>query len=779
MLAQFIVHLCLGLAIGTSIGYWYAAIKQQQTITTYSRYLFFALCGSIAVSAILLLHAIVTNDFDITYVQSYSSRQLESPFLYAAFYSGQEGSFLLWTLLTSIVGIATISYSKRRGIEADTMAFFSLVLVFLTTMLVAKNPFSYLWETYAEQGTTREFIEALKNDPQRYNGRGLNPVLQNYWVMIHPPMLFSGFAMMTAPFALAMAGLLRRQYHRWIEDAQPWINAATFVLGIGIVLGGFWAYETLGWGGFWAWDPVENSSLVPWLLTVALLHTTLIQRRNKGLVRTNFLLTIAAFCAVLYSTFLTRSGVLGDTSVHSFVEPGFFVYVLLLVFLGFFLVLGIGLLIVRFPDLASASKRTGIFNLTSREFLLSVGVLLIITSAIIVVLGTSYPIVAELIGQQKAAIEARFYNTIHAPLLALVLLTNGISLVATWQQTNTLKLFRTTSAFGALGIAISSILYAIDVIRDFSSLVIVATAIVALAINIGHIIRLIRGKKMFALGAFLSHAGLGIFSLGIVVLASKAETSHVRLVEGKTENILNYNFTLEGKQQLDTHLTDREKYRYLVAVEKNGIVHYAYPVVYFSDFNRRQAPFFEPGILSTIDGDLYIAPKALDIDDGSTAITLFKRHPQFISLDTNWRIELIAFDMSRAQQGMMSGQPLPLGVAIRLHSAGSSQRDTTLFAYFDGQAFTPEDTVVIGQFSFWLENIRRNQRDPDSSTATVRVKSNSIQSLQPRQVLITEVSKKPMINLVWVGFLITLVGMLFSTIRAFRVRSKLTAPQSS
>lgn len=772
MVAQFLIHLSLGLAIACTTGYWYAASRADKRSRLLARMLYYVLVATLIIISGILLTAIVTHNFDYSYVQAYSSRQLEVPYLYASFYSGQEGSFLLWTLLTSFVGVAVIAYSSTQSVEAETMTFYSLVLVFLTLMLVAKNPFSYLWETFANEGTTRELIEAIKDDPNRYNGRGLNPVLQNYWVILHPPMLFSGFAMMTAPFAFAMAALWKKHFHEWILLAQPWILAASLVLGIGITLGGLWAYETLGWGGFWAWDPVENSSLVPWLFVVALFHTTLIQRKTRSLIRTNFILVIAAFVAVLYSTFLTRSGVLGDTSVHSFVEPGYFVYILLLFFLLSFIALGLWLLIRRLPDIKSVTRQTGTFHASSREFLLAIGSGFIVASAAVITLGTSYPIIAELIGKPKVAIESNFYNTIHLPLIGLILLINGISLIASWSKTDGKKVTRDLFIIAAIAILLSLSGYMLGLFVSVITTLVAAAALVGLIINLRHVIRLIIAKKPIAIGTFVSHAGLAILTIGIIIFAQQQASVHLRLVEGIPSAAFGYTFTLLGKEQVERHLTDREKYSYLIAVEKNGEERIAYPVVYYSDFNKRQAPFLEPGIIRYPSNDLYIAPKALDIEHRSPKLVLMKGLPSRLPTDSNWTIELLGFDMSQAQTSDIPGS-LKLGARIRLSSNDHKAIDTTLFTYFDGNTFTPRLVYLDqGGNALSLISIQRDQSQPERSTATILISDPSQHAAMDRQVLVVDVSLKPMINIVWCGFLILLAGLLVSTIRRFITAQK-------
>ncbi|MBR9975875.1 MAG: cytochrome c biogenesis protein CcsA, partial [Bacteroidetes bacterium] len=286
---------------------------------------------TVLIASLILLILLVKHQFQFNYVWAYSSRDLPLGLLMSTFYAGQEGSFLLWTLMVSIIGVVLMVYTQKHDNEREVMGVYSSILAFLMMLLIVKNPFTPI---------DADFIPA--------DGRGLNPLLQNFWMQIHPPILFIGFAAMAPPFALAVAALMRRRYQAWVVSSLPWVVAGSMLLGLGIALGGFWAYETLGWGGWWGWDPVENASLIPWLISVALIHTMITQKRTKGLILTNFILAILAFVLVLYSTFLTRSGVLGEASVHSFVDPGRFSFTLLVLFMFAFTDVGFALLFGRF-----------------------------------------------------------------------------------------------------------------------------------------------------------------------------------------------------------------------------------------------------------------------------------------------------------------------------------------------------------------------------------------------------------------------------------------------
>ncbi len=255
------------------------------------------------------------------------------------------------------------------------------------------------------------------------DGKGLNPQLLNYWMQIHPPMLFTGFSMATVPFSFAMAALMKNDYRDWVKQSLPWVLAGTGILGLAVMMGGYWAYEMLGWGGYWAWDPVENSSLIPWLIGVASIHTMLVQKRSlktsAGIGRyakTNLILCILIYILVLYSTFLTRSGVLGDASVHSFVDPGRLVYLFLVVFIGTFILMGFGTIAYRWKYLED--KTVYEESLLSRELSLFTASIVLVASAIIVLVGTSAP----LFGQ---AVDTLFYNEMHVPIAIIIGLLNG------------------------------------------------------------------------------------------------------------------------------------------------------------------------------------------------------------------------------------------------------------------------------------------------------------------------------------------------------------------
>lgn len=304
--------------------------------------------------------------FEYDYVWKHSNLQMPLKFIASCFWEGQEGSFLLWTFWHMVLGnVLMWRMSKGRGSAPDTssweapvMTVISSVQVFLAVMLlgiyvgdvrVGSSPFLLIRELPENIGlpwtAMANYLSAI---PQFADGRGLNPLLQNYWMVIHPPTLFLGFAATLIPFAFAIAGLWRGDKRGWIAPALPWTYFGIMILGTGILMGGAWAYEALSFGGFWAWDPVENASLVPWLTLVGAGHLMLVNKRKPTALFSLYLLTLITFILILYSTFLTRSGVLGDTSVHSFTGDGMLPGLLL--FLLFYITLSVMMLLGRPSD---------------------------------------------------------------------------------------------------------------------------------------------------------------------------------------------------------------------------------------------------------------------------------------------------------------------------------------------------------------------------------------------------------------------------------------------
>src|SRR6056297_3826599 len=310
-------------------------------------------------SSVALIWLIMTHQFQYYYVWNYTSLDLETKYLFSAFYGGLEGSFMLWTFFGFPVGLGLIFWT-RKPYKAPVMFVMALTQMFLLSMIVGWDlGFSNLgaspFRTIAQEMPNAPFIQANPGFTPA-DGSGLNDLLKSPWMMIHPPIIFVGFAMMTVPFAFAIASLWTKTYHEWIRPALPWTLAANVSLLTAIFLGGYWAYVTLSFGGYWAWDPVENASFVPWLLGTAGIHTMIIQKKSSTSQKASIIFAILAYLAIVYETFLTRSGILSDSSVHSFVDLG--LYNQLVLFMVAVTGIGLGLFFYRYKELPSQDKES-------------------------------------------------------------------------------------------------------------------------------------------------------------------------------------------------------------------------------------------------------------------------------------------------------------------------------------------------------------------------------------------------------------------------------------
>ena len=364
--------------------------------------------GAVSASA-CLWQSIFADDFSIAYVMNYSSRELPTVYKISAFWAGQQGSFLLWLLFQAVIGIVFMFfYPLARPLKAQpfepsevdarskSLAIYYLIQSMLTVLVLAKSPFD-----------PSEVIPT--------NGAGLNPLLQDFWMAIHPPIIFLGYALLAVPISLSLGTLLSDPpSRRWLESARMWTLIAWSMLGAGIFVGGYWAYKVLGWGGYWGWDPVENSSLVPWLLSAVLLHLINLSKSKPAVLITAHAAAIFTYSTVIYGTFLTRSGLLGDFSVHSFV--GTSIGLTIAVVNAIILIGGLAILTVKAKALPEGQMYQ---SFGERAFPILLGMLMMVFVAVIVWIGMSMPLLSQLAGA-PAAVDTSFYVKTTSPLGAVI-----------------------------------------------------------------------------------------------------------------------------------------------------------------------------------------------------------------------------------------------------------------------------------------------------------------------------------------------------------------------
>jgi cytochrome c-type biogenesis protein CcmF len=485
---------------------------------------------SIGIFAVVLsLFTIIFNHyFEYHYAWDNSSLSLPLGYAISCFWQDQEGSFLLWMFWDVILGLLLIAYFNRKSaklasmdFESPMMTIFSGVQVFLSSMILGlviygdfklgSSPFLLLKESMPDLPVWQMKPNFIPED-----GNGLNPLLQNYWMVIHPPTLFLGFAATLIPFSFAIAALWKKQYTKWINIALPWTLMATVVLGTGIMMGGIWAYETLNFGGYWNWDPVENAVYVPWLILVGSFHTMILAKRSSSALKFTFVLVILQFILILYSTFLTRSGILGNASVHSFTDLGLSGQ--LLIYLFTFIGIALILTTVRWKELPRDEKEIATYT---PEFWVLIGVLILGLAAFQVILTTSIPVynkIAEVFGVKLnmalPANQIKHYTNFQMWLFIPILGLTGVAQFYWWKKIKGKDLNGLINPL-ILTLLLSSILITFTEVHDWKYIILLTVGLFSINANLFILFDFIKGNFKVVGGA-VTHIGVAMMLIGIM-----------------------------------------------------------------------------------------------------------------------------------------------------------------------------------------------------------------------------------------------------------------------
>lgn len=576
-----------------------------------------ALCVSffIFLATFILSYQLIISNFDIDYVARYTS--IETPTIYkiSALWAGQSGSLLFWLFILSIFSTITIIQNQNKHHQLMPWVIISLTITqmfFLILTNYVTNPF---------KPTEADFVVV--------NGNGLNPLLQNITMAIHPPTLYLGYVGFSVPFAFAISALVNRDTSPlWIQSIRRWVLVAWLFLSMGIILGGWWAYQELGWGGYWAWDPVENASFMPWLTATAFLHSIIIQEKKDMLRLWNMVLIILTFTLCIFGTFLTRSGVM--SSVHSFTEsslgPIFLSFVFFILFTSF------GLMYKRLDDLKSPRK---IESFTSREsgFLFNNMVFVVLCFAVF--WGTLFPVISEVVRGTKITVGAPFFNQIITPIGLILLALTGVGPLLAWRRTGSKNLIRNFTLPIVAGF-IASIIFMIIGYEGYSvisfSLCVFVTFSIAAEFSRGIsarrkkfkesifvALKTIISKNRSRYGGYIVHLGIVLMFIGFTGHAFDRE-KEFSLQLGQSDHVAGYEFEL-------INLSESERpnhYAWIselkVSDNEGTFVANLFPEkrVYFHknpDINRRQ-PHSELDIYSTLNKDIYSIFSAIDNEKG-------------------------------------------------------------------------------------------------------------------------------------------------------------------
>ncbi len=732
MIGSLVVWLGLAAAAGSAVWYFQAAGGKDASIG-FGRKAFLVSALSVVLASVLLMFLILRHQFEYSYVWNYSSRDLPLYLLITTFWAGQEGSFLLWALFGALIGLSLQSFSRRRGFESEVMSLYAMLQMFLLILVAVKSPFEYVWKANPEQFGAGVIP---------VDGKGLNPLLQNMWMAIHPPVLFIGFAAAAVPFVLAVAALWKRWYSQWIAMALPWVLFSALSLGAGIMLGGYWAYGVLGWGGWWGWDPVENSSLVPWIVCVILLHTLVVQKKTGKFTRTNFALAILSFTLVIYSTFLTRSGILGESSVHSFVDPGAFAYTLLVVWLFSVALIGGRMLQQRWKELSPAKQDDRLYN---RESFIGLAALVMGLSAVVIFFGTSLPIVS------RTTVEPSFYNNTNLPLAIAMGLLLGISLLLRWGEGTRQDFFRKLW-FPLAGSVTGEVVLWYFGLRDASMIAFTFTSLFVLFVNLVRGVKVVRERPRFVGGA-LAHIGLALLFLGIAGSGYYGQKETVSLSKEETKEVMGYKLTYVGSQPVE-----QGKTKYVVRAERNGETVTLEPVMFQNSYNN--STMRNPDYISFLTKDLYLEPVSVEQAGPEPAyefVTLAKGVQTKIG---DLEVRFVRFDMSAHGTDQMTAGGMAVGAVLEVKRKSSVEQVIPMATYGDAkQAQGKTAMMKDNKVGFQLVNMNIDMQTKKSTVDVVVFGLNEAATVVPsKEMLVLEASVKPFINLVWLGTICIIAG---------------------
>jgi cytochrome c-type biogenesis protein CcmF len=559
-IGQFGIILAFVSSILATVAYFLATKRKDASWQRIGRWAFLLHGLGIVTAAYCMFYVMTYKMYEYQYAQQHVSAELPFKYIFAAFWEGQEGSFTLWMFWHVVLGCVLMWRSKEW--ESSVLTTLSLIQVFILSMLlgvyvnlgfgefkIGSNPLLLLREVMD--------IPLFQNPNyvQKIVGNGLNPLLQNYWMTIHPPTLFLGFASTSIPFCFAVAALWQGKHREWLRPALSWALFSGAILGTGILMGGAWAYEALSFGGYWAWDPVENMSLVPWIIMIAGIHTNLIARSTGNAIKSTYVFYILSFVLIVYSTFLTRSGILGDTSVHAFTEMG--LEWQLVAFLLAFTGLGLGLFFMKSKEIPTIAEEE---SLSSREFWMFIGTLTLAFSALLITYTTSIPVynkVSEALGYplklSPPVDVVAHYNQYQLWIGVFMGLLSGVAMWLRYKEVNFEGYYKRIGIHLLISLVISLVFTYLGtkwINANAWQYVLLLFAGLFTTISNGDYIISIMRKNLKAVGATVSHFGFGLMIIGTMasglnkLFISNNAFAQEGLVEGEDKDFYKKNILL-------------------------------------------------------------------------------------------------------------------------------------------------------------------------------------------------------------------------------------------
>jgi cytochrome c-type biogenesis protein CcmF len=796
-----------------------------------ARTLFFLHLVAVIAVATTLYIIIYNHYFEYHYAFTHASKALPIAYIVSCFWEGQEGSFLLWIFWQALLGVLLMFRNPKW--ESPVMTIFALVQTFLTSMIlgiiipgielkIGSSPFLLLREAQPDLPVWSMQPNFIPKD-----GRGLNPLLQNYWMVIHPPTLFLGFALTLVPFAFLMAGLWKKQLTEWISPALPWSLFGAGVLGVGIMMGAYWAYETLNFGGYWNWDPVENASFVPWLVWIGGIHTMIAYRNSSSALKTSIILVITTFILVLYSTFLNRSGILGNASVHSFTDLGLSGQLLL--YMGTFIVGAIALAWYRWKDLPTDEKELGIY---SREFWIFVGASVLGLSAFQLTFTTSIPVynkIAEAFGMVSnialPADQVEHYSKIQIWIFIGVAILSAIGQYVWWGKIKDKNQWKALWNSVLVATLLTVLFVNLGKIFTFSYIILLWSGLFAVYAN-GSILWFLARQKVSIAGGALSHVGLAVMLIGILFSSGYSKVVSLNrsgfAISNKVEQFTKDN-NKENKENLPLWLGQGAQMQdYLVTYKGRKIALRGKPGYYNKkDFEIIEGDFHAVALKDVVVNGESIAKKGdtVIVEPENNYYELEFKNPEgkAVSLFPRWQVNpkmgtAISPDIKHAfshdiytyvsldprlaaeageekQWSQTVNSTVMVGDTLFLNDFVAVLKEVSRITQVEGFQLGANDAAVQANFLVLGKNDQRFELKPtfiikdgmvampafESEETGIKIKFTTINpktqqfsfavNTTQQDLIIIKALEKPYINLVWIGSILIFIGLFIATYR--------------
>lgn len=681
----------------------YYSINQKQL----ARYCYLATTVFGTVATIQLFYLFIVKDFSVEYVAAFCSNDLSLFYRISAFWAGQQGSFLLWLFIALVMGIFLFRIDEKW--QREVMIFYNVQIFALIVLLLKQNPFKLLPQIPPD-------------------GTGLNPLLMNPWMAIHPPMMFLGYAAYGVVFAFIMAALWKKDISTWVEVSTRWIVFAWLTLGIGIILGGYWAYETLGWGGYWGWDPVENASFIPWLFGTALLHGLAIQRIYKGFYRSNALLAIFSYLFIIYGTFLTRSGILADFSVHSFVDLGItdWLAFILLVFLAG----SMGVFLFRLNIFPKGEPMKGLLRPST---LLACSVILLVLSGVVVAAGTSAPLITPLWGK-PSQVGIPFYVNTQIPLYILLLAV--------------FTLFAYRKKFLPFVIVLSILVPVISYTLGVKNPV----HLVLIALCTSTIVSQAGSRRLFFI---FIHSGVALFILGSIYATGYDKAVKLTLQQDVPVKVDDkYTFTFRSFAAP----SPQEKPVATLEVNDGKKTYVVKPKLWFNQKSNQLVANPHIRIHFAMD-EYYVVHEYKPATQPSGLLVMRKGETRDVG---DIRLSFLGFKLDQSHV-------MKAGMVVKAVLAVDGDKEKLIMPEYgilsQGNINKPEVDIPGHAAKIRLEAL-------DASTGTIHLNIRTPEGTVKKATAVVEFTRVPLISLVWLGSILQILGCMISLM--LRYRKKVT-----